>query len=168
MNLKIKPGHQVNHHTAGTVLSVDHIEGGDAEAARLFQIGCIEPTEEAVTVELPLSLTAVAEMDDDALTAENTRLRKKILAHNEELEFRKAELNDAQDKIAELEAKLVEANGEIIKLKGSQIPSEPVVSQPTPEPVVETPPTEPTPVPAAAAAPTPAAEPVKTITRRKS
>ena len=168
MNLKIKPGHQINHHTAGTVLSVDHLEGGDAEAARLFQIGCIEPTEEAVTVEMPLSMTAVAEMNDDELEAENSRLRKKILAHNEELEFLKEELKAAQDKITDLEAKLVEANGEIIKLQGGTLDVMPSVPQPAPEPVVETPPTDPTPAPAAPAAPAPAPEPVKTNTRKKS
>jgi len=168
VNLKIKPGHQVNHHTAGTVLSVDHIEGGDAEAARLLAIGCIEPTEEAVTVELPLSLTAVAEMDDDALTAENKRLRKQILDHNDEMEFLREELKEAQDKAAELEAKLVEANGEIIKLKGGTLDVMPSVPPSAPEPVVETPPTDPTPAPAVSATPAPAPEPVKTTTRKKS
>lgn len=168
MNLKIKPGHQVNHHTAGTVLSLDHFEGGDAEVVRLLNLGCIEVTQDPVNIEMPLSLTAVAEMDDDALTAENTRLRKQILAHNDEMEFLREELKEAQDKIADLEAKLVEANGEIIKLKGDSVPAEQPVPQPAPEPVVETPPTDPTPASAVSATPAPAPEPVKTSTRKKS
>ena len=160
MNLKIKPGHQVNHHTAGTVLSVDHIEGGDAEAARLLAIGCIEPTEEAVTVELPLSLTAVAEMSDDELMAENQRLRKQVVSRNDDLELLREELKEAQDKAAELEAKLVEAHGEIERFKSLSLDVQPTNDEPT----VEPPPTDPIPAPA----PVPTPEPVKTSTRKKS
>lgn len=111
MNLKIKHS-IVGSWQRGDIVPLAAINGGRSEGDRLVELGAVDWTEEAPTVNPPASDTAVAEMPDDELTKENARL-KAMLAEAEAKT--KA---DTEAKVAEAVAQAkAAADAEIAKLK---------------------------------------------------
>lgn len=95
-NLKIRDK-LVGKFRQGDVIPLDAIEGGIMEANRLVSIGAVEWVGESPTVMTAASATAVAEMDDDELKAENEQLHRMLQAVQ-------AERDEARAKAAHLEA----------------------------------------------------------------
>lgn len=142
MNLRVQPGHHVNTWEAGTVVAVDHLEGGVAEASRLISLGCVAITDDAATVHPPLANTAVAEMTDDELVKENKRLRARLEDHGKDTD---SVPKDVHEILLEEAAKLrlqVSWMEETMVQKGSagEPPALPAIEPPAP---VVTPPNAP-------------------------
>lgn len=77
MNLEILHG-AVGPFRSGDVVPASAVAGGFAECERLCQIGAARWCEAAPTVEPPAAMSAVMEMGDDELVAENKRLRQML------------------------------------------------------------------------------------------
>lgn len=102
--LLVLPGHSLNSHAAGTVLPLSVIEGGAPEAERLVAAGVLAWTEQAATALIPAARSAVLEMTDDELIAENARLRELLDAGNAPLV---AERDLLAAEVAEMKANYV-------------------------------------------------------------
>src|SRR4051812_8127306 len=64
----------------GQVVPTSAVEGGLPECDRLVDLGAAQWTEEECNVSPPVARSAVAEMTDDQLKAENERLRRELEA----------------------------------------------------------------------------------------
>lgn len=118
MNLKIEHA-TVGAFRGGNVVPANAIDGGQAEIDRLLAMGAVRWTEEPVTDFYPAAASAVAEMDDDTLTAENRRLKA-------ELEAVRQERNDAltrsqADGKAAADAEIARLKAEVETLKGGRV-----------------------------------------------
>ena len=104
----------------GVVVSPDVFEGGRAEVDRLVGLGALAWTEDAVTEQHPAARTAVAEMPDDELTAENERLRAEV----ERLKGDAAKVGEeaAAKAKSEADAELAKVKAELEALKASAPP----------------------------------------------
>lgn len=85
MNVKIVCA-AVGQFTQGQVVSSLAFVGGDAEVERLVGIKAVVLCEDECTVFTPASVTAVAEMVDDELVAENSKLKEELAKLKAELE----------------------------------------------------------------------------------
>jgi membrane protein involved in colicin uptake len=79
MNLKIEHA-IVGQFRGGQVVPVAAVEGGRPEAERLVALRAMSWTEAEPTEAFPASGSAVAEMPDDELAAENARLKAELEA----------------------------------------------------------------------------------------
>lgn len=83
MNIRVNDFCQVHGpgglvHGPGAVLCESSVEGGVAEIDRLRKLGAVSVTDAEPTAFVPAAATAVAEMPDDDLAAENARLKAEI------------------------------------------------------------------------------------------
>lgn len=98
MNVKILST-MVGRYKAGEVVEANAFEGGNAEVQRLVDLNAVAWCDEPANVVSVASMSAVAEMPDDELVAENLKLKELHKA-------KETKLAEVQKELANLKAEL--------------------------------------------------------------